>query len=115
MPYLKIQTNRTIEDDRQLGFLQKASAAIAEELGKSESYVMVAFDPPRPMLFGGSDEPCAYMELKSIGLSESKTAGLSERLCGLVEEALGIPAGRVYIEFSDAPRAMWGWDRRTFA
>lgn len=115
MPYLKIQTNQAIEGDRQHGFLQKASAAIAEELGKSERYVMVAFDPPRPMLFGGNGEPCAYMELKSIGLSESKTASLSERLCNLAEEELGIPSKRVYIEFSDAPRAMWGWDRRTFA
>ena len=115
MPYLKIQTNQSIPGDRQQAFLEKASRAVAEGLGKSEGYVMVAFDPPRPMLFGGSGEPCAYMELKSIGLSEGKTAGLSERLCSLAEEELGIPAKRVYIEFSDAPRAMWGCDRRTFA
>ena len=27
---------------------------------------------------------------------------------------LGVPADRVYIEFADAKRHMWGWDGGTF-
>jgi len=27
---------------------------------------------------------------------------------------LGLPADRVYIEFADAPRSMWGWNGGTF-
>lgn len=114
MPYLKIQTNLPHDDNTRQGFLKKASAAIAAGLGKPESYVMVAFDPAIPMMFAGEDAPCAFMELKSIGLPESKTTALSESLCDLVEKELGIPSERSYIEFSDAPRAMWGWDRKTF-
>ncbi|NOZ11696.1 MAG: hypothetical protein GXP09_11725 [Gammaproteobacteria bacterium] len=114
MPYLKIQTNLPHDDNTRQGFLKKASAAVASGLGKPENYVMVAFDPAIPMMFAGKDTPCTYMELKSIGLPESKTAALSESLCGLVESELGIPSNRIYIEFSDASRAMWGWDRKTF-
>jgi len=114
MPYFKIQTNKELNDDTRQDVLKKASATIAKELGKPESYVMVAFDPAVPMLFAGSDEPCAYMELKSIGLPESKTAVLSESLCSLIETELGIPPSSSYIEFADAPRKMWGWNSGTF-
>ena len=113
MPYLKIQTNQAVTPDQAQALISKASNLVASELGKPESYVMVAFPPPVPMLFAGTDEPTAYLELKSIGLPESKTANLSKALCNLMAD-LNISPNRVYIEFADAPRAMWGWDGRTF-
>jgi hypothetical protein len=66
------------------------------------------------MAFAGDTSPCAYLELKSIGLPQERTADLSRALCDLVENDLGIPASRTFVEFTDAPRALWGWDRRTF-
>lgn len=114
MPYLKIQTNRNIDRETQLELLKQASALVADSVGKPEQYVMTAFDPVQPMTFAGSDEPCAYLELKSIGLSESKTAALSTALCGFIEASLEVPPSRVYIEFADALRPMWGWNKGTF-
>ena len=113
MPYLKIQTNQTVNPEQAQTLITKASKLVASELGKPESYVMVALAPPVPMVFAGSDAPTAYLELKSIGLPESRTADLSKALCGLMSD-LNIDQNRVYIEFADAPRAMWGWDGRTF-
>lgn len=114
MPYLKIQTNSPISDSDSSELIKKASKIVAEELGKPENYVMVALEPPVPMLFAGSDAPCLYMELKSIGLSESQTPKLSSALSSLASEQLGINADRIYIEFADAPRKMWGWNGATF-
>lgn len=114
MPYLKIQTNHDVDEDAKKQTLTKASAVVADALGKPEKYVMVAFEPPQPMLFAGTDEPCAYLELKSIGLPQSQTKSLSSELCNMIQESLKVPAERVYIEFADAPRAMWGWNRGTF-
>lgn len=113
MPYLKIQTNQTVTQEQAQALISKASNLVASELGKPENYVMVALAPPVPMLFAGSDAPTAYLELKSIGLPESRTAELSKALCNLMAD-LNISPNRVYIEFADAPRAMWGWDSRTF-
>jgi phenylpyruvate tautomerase len=114
MPYLKIQTNQEIDTSTQQALLKNASSLIAEQLGKPESYVMVAMDPPRPMLFAGSDEPTAYLELKSIGLPASATTQLSNALCKMVSENLSVDQNRVYIEFADAERHMWGWNGATF-
>ena len=114
MPYLKIQTNAVIDEAAGKALLSAASALTAEQLGKPESYVMVALEPPVPMLFAGNDEPLAYLELKSIGLPEAKTEQLSQALCQLMQDSLGVSQDRVYIEFADAPRAMWGWNGATF-
>ena len=114
MPYLKIQTNQTTTPDQAQALISKASQLVASELGKPEQYVMVALSPPVPMVFAGTDAPTAYLELKSIGLPGSRTGDLSQALCTLIENELAISRERVYIEFADAPRAMWGWNGSTF-
>ena len=114
MPLLKIQTNQSLEGAQQQQLLSDASQLVANELGKPENYVMVAIEPPMPMSFAGSTEPTAYLELKSIGLPESKTRDLSSALCALIAQTTNINKDRIYIEFADAPRAMWGWNGGTF-
>lgn len=114
MPYLRIQTNQTINAEAGQALLSAASQTVTGELGKPEKYVMVALEAAVPMLFAGGDAPTAYLELKSIGLSESRTPDLSSALCKLIEQHLGINRDRIYIEFTDAPRAMWGWNGATF-
>ena len=114
MPLLKIQTNQSRGETEISGLMKKASSLVAAELGKPESYVMIAFEPPHPMLFAGSDDPLAYLELKSIGLPEEQTKNLSARLSQLISNELKVPAERIYIEFSNAPRKMWGWNGGTF-
>ena len=62
----------------------------------------------------GSDAPLAYLELKSIGLPADRTAELSAALCGLISTELSVASDRIYIEFADAQRHLWGWDSATF-
>ena len=114
MPLLKIQSNQSVEPAAAEQLISTASRLVADQLGKPERYVMVALEPPILMSFAGSTDPLAYLELKSIGLPQDKTPALSKALCDLVQEQLGIDPGRVYIEFADAPRAMWGWNSGTF-
>jgi len=112
MPSLIIHTNVTIAD--KAAFLSRCSLETAAMLAKPESYVMVEACDNRPMLFGGSDAPLAFVELKSLGLATNQTAELSARLCALLNEELGIDPARIYIEFAAPERAMFGWDGGTF-
>lgn len=114
MPYLNITTNQNLQDQERANLLQRASALVAEQLGKPERYVMVGWRHDPHMLFGGSDEPLAYLELKSIGLPGGDTVRLSAALSTLIGERLSIRADRIYIEFADAARNMWGWNGATF-
>lgn len=112
MPLLSLKTNIAIDD--KPAFARQASATTARAVGKPESYVMVLVEDLQTLLFAGNDEPAAYIELKSIGLPESETAHLSSALCQLVSEKLNIDSNRIYIEFSNAERHMWGWKGATF-
>ncbi len=114
MPYLKIQTNQAVDDKKQQTVLKRASASIAEALGKPEDYVMVSLEPSRNILFAGSCGPAAFLDLRAIGLPAAKTADLSKLLCGLVGSELGVPKDRIFINFADVPAHLWGWNSETF-
>ena len=112
MPVLQITTNVTIGDADALS--KQASNLVAEILGKSESYVMVNINDNADLVFAGTNEPCAHLILKSLGLPESETKAYSEKLCSFVEQQLGVSPSRIYIEFFNPERHMFGWDSRTF-
>lgn len=110
MPYLKVQSNKSFSSKKQKSFLLDCSSLLSHELGKPEKYVMTAFEQKLEMTFGGISEPTIFLQLKSIGLPDTKTKDLSNKFSNLVEEKLKIPKDRVYIEFMDVPRGFWGWN-----
>jgi len=52
--------------------------------------------------------------LKSIGLPQNRTKEISAALSEFLQKETGVTPDRIYIEFSDAERAMWGWNGSTF-
>jgi phenylpyruvate tautomerase PptA (4-oxalocrotonate tautomerase family) len=114
MPYLRIQTSQALDEVQNRDLLTVASRTVADALGKPERYVMVSLEASVPMVLGGEASPAAFVELKSIGLPESRTGELSSRICTMIESGLGIARDRIYIEFADVPRHLWGWNGATF-
>lgn len=114
MPHLSVETNVELDAGAQKLFLQRISEETADMLGKSEAYVMVSLRSGVSMSFAGESEPAMFMQLKSIGLPEGEIPAFSNRLCKFVQQQLGIPTRRIYIEFTAVQRQLWGWDGRTF-
>lgn len=114
MPYLKIQTNVPVPENEIPDLLRSASKLIAAKLGKPEDYVMIHLVPAQHLLFAKSNDACAFVELKSLGLPEFEGKKLSDVLCGFLKETLRIPPARIYIEMSDHPSKLWGWNSTTF-
>lgn len=110
MPYLKVQTNKSFSSKKQQNFLKECSALISFELEKPEKYVMTVFEPKIEMTLGGNNDSAIFLQLKSIGLPDTKTKDLSRKFANLVEEKLKIPKDRVQVEFMDVPRGFWGWN-----
>ncbi|MDP3334282.1 MAG: phenylpyruvate tautomerase MIF-related protein [Methylococcaceae bacterium] len=114
MPFLKLSTNVTIEQSQSEQLLKELSQLLAKETGKPERYVMVQVTGGKAMLFGGSNQPLAYLECKSIGLTAAQAKVLSASLSKLLTSALSLTAERIYIEFSNCPAEFWGWNGSTF-
>lgn len=117
MPLIKVQSSVATPDQTLIeGLLQTLSQKVAKHFGKPESYVMTVFESDVPMTFGGTFDPVCYVEIKNIGsMTPAQTKSMSQDFCQVIEDKLGVPANRTYIEFNDAQRAMWGWNGGTFA
>ncbi|MHC4780748.1 MAG: phenylpyruvate tautomerase MIF-related protein [Planctomycetota bacterium] len=114
MPWIGLKTSAKVADDKRSALLTGLSDIVADDMGKPKQYVMVSVEQANMML-GGSEEPSAFLDLRSIGgLSPSVNGALSEHLCALMEEQLGIPSDRTYITYSDIEAGNWGWQGRTF-
>jgi phenylpyruvate tautomerase PptA (4-oxalocrotonate tautomerase family) len=114
MPYLKLTTNIAITNTQTPELLSQFSQLLSKETAKPERYVMVELLAQQPMLFAGTDEPLAYIECKSIGLSIGQAKTLAAAICQLLKTKLSIESERVYIEFSDCKADYWGWNGSTF-
>ena len=112
MPLLTVHTNLAVDD--KTAVCTSLSSHTAKILGKPESYVMVMLQDKQAITFAGNEQPTALVQLKSLGLPEADTPGLSQSICHQIGELLDIPANRVYIEFASPARHMWGWDNKTF-
>ncbi|MGB5834031.1 MAG: phenylpyruvate tautomerase MIF-related protein [Thiohalocapsa sp.] len=114
MPTLIIKTNADLDGIDHPALLRRASETMSTMLGKPERYVMISLEPTTAMCFGGDGTPCAYLELKSLGLPEKQTTVFSATLCAFLNDELGIAADRVYIEFASPARHLFGFDGGTF-
>ncbi|MGY6275683.1 phenylpyruvate tautomerase MIF-related protein [Methylomonas sp. MgM2] len=114
MPYLKLNTNVDISREQSQQLLAELSGLLAKETGKPERYVMVEIFGDRSMLFGGTNQPLAYLECKSIGLSTEQTKALACSIPKLLGTKLSLAPDRIYIEFSNCPAEFWGWNGSTF-
>jgi hypothetical protein len=116
MPLLNLFSSAPQPEEPALAQMLKAfSSLLARELGKPERYVMVGLAPRLEISFGGSRDPACYAELKNVGqLEQEKVEHLSEILCDAIAKALTLPRNRIYIEFTNADGALWGFDGGTF-
>ncbi|MDX2504629.1 MAG: phenylpyruvate tautomerase MIF-related protein [Gammaproteobacteria bacterium] len=114
MPCLIIKTNQSLNEQAKTNCCISVSAKTAQLLGKPESYVMTLLEDQVIMTMSGSTEATAYVELKSINLPEDQTSEISNSLCQHIAHLLEVKTNRIYIEFSNAQRHLWGWDGRTF-
>ena len=110
MPLLNIFTNKKIKKEK--GLLKKSSDLISSLLNKPEKFVMVKLSDSLPMYFSGTDEPCCFIEIKSIGsLIPSK---ITKSIFEFFSSELEIPVERIYVYFQDVDSNMWAWKNSTF-
>jgi len=114
MPYFSIETNSVMEEETKQALLKKATVFIAVMLGKPESFVMVSISPGADLVFGGNNQPAAFVQLKSIGMPKDRCTDFSGKICGFINQELNIPKERIYIDFIDLNAKMFGWNGKTF-
>ena len=101
MPFLKIVTN-VPESKIPPNFHVNLTHLLHELLQKPIEYCSVQLQSGQIITFGGSHEPCAYIQLSSIGrLGPIVNLSHSQRIMTELENTLGIYPHLAYIHFID--------------
>ncbi len=111
MPLMNIRTSLDKVPNSD-DLLKQASSQLAESTGKSEKYVMASLETNVPMKFGGTDDACCFIEVKSIGSLKPKE--MAGQICQLIQDSIGISQDRIYIYFEDVSARNWGFNGSTF-
>lgn len=114
MPLLKLETTVHLPEDKGKPLLTALSKAVAGTIGKPEQYVMIAVNQSA-MLMSGKAGDAAFVDIRSIGgLNGETNRKLSQQICRLLTDSLGIAPDRVYLNFADVEAGNWGWNGSTF-
>ena len=114
MPLLKLETTVVLSEDKRQALLASLSKIVAETTGKPQQYVMVTASQAA-MQMSGSPGDAAFVDVRSIGgLTGVVNRKLSQKVCQLLHDSLGIPPDRIYLNFTDVQASHCGWNGNTF-
>ena len=114
MPLLKLETTVALTDDKRHALLAPLSRIVAETTGKPEQYVMVTASQCA-ILMAGKAGDAAFVDIRGIGgLDGDVNRQLSQKVCRLLSDVLGVPPNRTYLNFTELEAGNWGWNGNTF-
>ncbi len=113
MPFINAKFSTTVSPEKEYEIKSALGEAISL-LGKSERYLMVQIQDDCRMYFGGeNDKPMAFFDVSLLhSAPRASYEKLTERLCGIAEEYLGIDGDHVYVKFEETES--WGYNSFMF-
>lgn len=115
MPFIRMSTNSGVNAEQEAKLRSGLGKIIELIPGKTERWLMIEIaDNARLGLGGDADTPAAIFTLKAFGKEQSNECydALTQTICALCRECLGISPDRIYIEYEVT--GQWGWNGRNF-
>lgn len=114
MPLLKLETTVVPTEEKRKALLAELSGIMTKTTGKPEQYVMVTISSSA-ILMSGKPGEAAFVDVRGIGgLNADINRQLSEKICRALNESLGVPPNRIYLNFTEIEAGNWGWNGSTF-
>lgn len=114
MPYISTKTNTTLTAEQKNTLAQKLGDAISVFPGKSEEYLMLAFEDNQSMYFRGKrDEVYVFCEVKIFGSSQDVYFdSMTKKVCNIMSQVIGVLPKNIYVKYEEVSR--WGTDGFNF-
>lgn len=113
MPFINTKFTAEISE-RQQDAIKTAFGKAVELLGKTESWLMVGFEPNSALYFrGNKPERAAFVEVSLYGMAPpSACDSMTAEICRILTRELSVPADMIYVKYS--PTEQWGWNGGNF-
>jgi phenylpyruvate tautomerase PptA (4-oxalocrotonate tautomerase family) len=114
MPFINSKVSVEISKEQEENIKTKLGNAISLIPGKSESWLMLGFEDKYSLYFKGIKEAkVAYVEVKIFQKADSSAYDkLTQAICNIYEEELGIPGDKIYITYEEISN--WGYNGMNF-
>ena len=113
MPIAIIQLAEKVTDEIKREIAKEAMKILSEILGKdikwcsSQVYESIGG-------LGGSINPSAFIDIRSIGALKGKQKDLSDKFCTMIESKTGIKGDKIYLNFTELTGENWGFNHKAF-
>ncbi|MBO4414234.1 MAG: hypothetical protein J5830_05960 [Clostridia bacterium] len=113
MPFAELKTNVSVSKEDEIKIKSELAECVALFPGKTERWLMVNVIPDSRLWFGGSDEPCAIIDIQVFGnLKPSDCEKVTAAVTDKISAILPIPAERIYVKYAGC--SLWGWNGSNF-
>lgn len=113
MPFINVKTNISVSKDAETAIKSSLGQAITAIPGKTENWLMLGIEPDCILYFRGDASPAAMVEVSIFGEENSEAfCNLTEKICTILNEQLGIEPSRIYVKYSAVKN--WGWNGSNF-
>ena len=114
MPCIQWKTSAAISAEQEKELREALGEAIALIPGKSESWLMLEFEPERRMAFrGDAQEPTAFVCVDLYGKAPAAACdALTTKICSLAQSVTGVKPDHVYVRYLMTDT--WGWNGSNF-
>ncbi|MDD6137225.1 MAG: phenylpyruvate tautomerase MIF-related protein [Lachnospiraceae bacterium] len=114
MPFINSKISTDITPEQETTVKELLGQAISVIPGKSESWLMVGFEPNYKLYFkGDNSEPTAFVEVSVFGTENRQAFNmLTAKICEIFKQVLNIPQERVYVKYEATGN--WGWNGGNF-
>lgn len=114
MPFINSKISTSLSEAQETEIKSRLGQAIQIIPGKSESWLMVGFEPDYRLYFRGSnDEPMAMVEVSVYGSENPASfSKLTGQICDIFNDVLRIAPDHVYVKYQAVSN--WGWNGDNF-
>ena len=110
MPVLRIETNQTLSEEQTAALMEKSTDMLCSALDKPKTYMMVYVDSGCSMMFNGTAEPFAFVQLRQFAFEKEQAAGVIKAISDFVVSELQVSPDRQYIQLTEMESTLFGWD-----
>ncbi|MEG0895299.1 MAG: phenylpyruvate tautomerase MIF-related protein [Oscillospiraceae bacterium] len=114
MPFINVKVSSQVTKANEVAIKSDLGKIIEILPGKTEKWLMVNIEDNCRMYFAGNNQlPMTFIEVKIVGKCDREHyVKMTEVLCKMMGDRLGISPENVYIEYQSTDN--WGWNNSNF-
>lgn len=110
MPFINSKISTPVSPEQEQALKTRLGQAISIVPGKSESWLMLGFEPNYNLYFrGNNSEPLVMVEVSVFGGEDAAAfSALTAEICNIFHEIMNIAPDHVYVKYQTVK--YWGWN-----